>query len=86
MRGTLRIQSLRNHVNLSATTNGFILQIDELSKGAQHGGEQKSLEAQTTGATLSPSSTDDLKLVRLQRLEQPGSGNRLFNAQFLNDC
>ena len=46
---------------ISATTNGFILQIDELSKGAQHGGEQKSLEAQTTGATLSPSSTDDLK-------------------------
>ena len=46
---------------ISATTNGFILQIDELKNGAQHGGEQKSLEAQTTGATLSPSSTDDLK-------------------------
>ena len=26
---------------ISATTNGFILQIGELSKGAQHGGEQK---------------------------------------------
>lgn len=46
---------------ISATTNGFILQIDELKNGAQHGGEQKSLEAQTMGATLSPSSTDDLK-------------------------
>ena len=46
---------------ISATTNGFILQIDELKNGAQHGGEQKSLEAQTTGATLSPSSTDNLK-------------------------
>lgn len=46
---------------ISATTNGFILQIDELKNGAQHGGEQKSLEAQTVGATLSPSSTDDLK-------------------------
>ena len=47
---------------ISATTNGFILQIDELKNGAQHGGEQKSLEAQTMGATLSPSSTDDLKI------------------------
>lgn len=46
---------------ISATTNGFILQIDELKNGAQHGGEQKSLEAQTVGATLSPSSTNDLK-------------------------
>lgn len=46
---------------ISATTNGFILQIDELKNGAQHGGEQKSLEAQTVGATLSPSSTDNLK-------------------------
>lgn len=46
---------------ISATTNGFILQIDELKNGAQHGGERKSLEAQTVGATLSPSSTNDLK-------------------------
>ena len=46
---------------ISATTNGFILQIGELSKGAQHGGEQKSLEAFSNGATLSPASTDDLK-------------------------
>ena len=45
---------------ISATTNGFILQIDELANGAQHGGEQKSLEATTKGATLSPSSSDDL--------------------------
>lgn len=45
---------------ISAKTNGFILQIAKLSEGAQHGGEQKSLEAFTTGSTLSPSSTDDL--------------------------
>lgn len=46
---------------ISATTNGFILQIATLKEGVQHGGEQKSLEALTTGATLSPSSTDNLK-------------------------
>ena len=46
---------------ISATTTGFILQIGELSKGAQHGGELKSLEATSKGATLSPASTDDLK-------------------------
>lgn len=47
--------------SISAKTNGFILQIATLEEGAQHGGEQKSLEAMTTGATLSPSSTDNLK-------------------------
>ena len=46
---------------ISATTNGFILQISKLSEGAQHGGEQKSLEAFSTGATLSPASSDDMK-------------------------
>lgn len=46
---------------ISATTNGFILQIDELKNGAQHGGEQKSLEATSQGSTLSPASTDNLK-------------------------
>lgn len=46
---------------ISATTNGFILQIATLEEGAQHGGEQKSLEAMTVGATLSPASTDNLK-------------------------
>lgn len=46
---------------ISATTNGFILQIATLKEGAQHGGEQKSLEAMTVGATLSPASTDNLK-------------------------
>ena len=46
---------------ISATTNGFILQIAKLEEGAQHGGEQKSLEAFSTGATLSPASTDDFK-------------------------
>lgn len=47
--------------SISAKTNGFILQIATLEEGAQHGGEQKSLEAMTTGATLSPASTDNLK-------------------------
>ncbi len=46
--------------SISAKTNGFILQIATLEEGAQHGGEQKSLEAMTTGATLSPASTDNL--------------------------
>ena len=47
--------------SISAQTNGFILQIATLEEGAQHGGEQKSLEAMTTGATLSPASTDNLE-------------------------
>lgn len=47
--------------SISAKTNGFILQIATLAEGAQHGGEQKSLEAMTTGATLSPASTDNLE-------------------------
>lgn len=46
---------------ISAKTNGFILQIATLEEGVQHGGEQKSLEASTTGAILSPASTDDLE-------------------------
>lgn len=46
---------------ISATTNGFILQIDELKKGAQHGGEQTSLSAAIQGGKITPSSTDDLK-------------------------
>lgn len=46
---------------ISATTNGFILQIAKLSDGVQHGGQQESLEAYTTGAVLSPSSTDNIK-------------------------
>ena len=47
--------------SISAKTNGFILQIATLEEGAQHGGEQKSLEAFSTGATLSPASSNDLK-------------------------
>ena len=47
--------------SISAQTNGFILQIATLEEGVQHGGEQKSLEAMTTGATLSPASTDNLE-------------------------
>ena len=47
--------------SISAKTNGFILQIATLEEGVQHGGEQKSLEAMTTGATLSPASTNNLE-------------------------
>lgn len=47
--------------NISATTNGFILQIATAAEGAQHGGEQKSLAASTKGHKISPSSTDDFK-------------------------
>lgn len=46
---------------ITATTNGFILQITTAEKGGvQHGGAQESLEAFTTGEVLSPSSTDDI--------------------------
>ena len=46
---------------ISATTNGFILQIATAEEGAQHGGEQKSLAASTRGHKISPSSTDDFR-------------------------
>lgn len=46
---------------ISATTNGFILQIATAEDGPQHGGEQTSLAASTEGGTISPSSTNDLK-------------------------
>lgn len=45
---------------ISATTNGFILQIATLEEGAQHGGNDKSLAAFSDGATLSPASSNDL--------------------------
>lgn len=45
---------------ISATTNGFILQIATAKQGPQHGGEQTSLAASTTGGVISPSSTNDL--------------------------
>lgn len=45
---------------ISATTNGFILQISTLEKGIQHGGAQESLQAFSEGSVLSPASTDDL--------------------------
>ena len=47
--------------NISATTNGFILQIATAKQGPQHGGEQTSLAASTEGGKISPSSTNDLK-------------------------
>lgn len=46
---------------ISATTNGFILQIATAENGVNHGGSQESLAAQTVGGKISPSSTDDLK-------------------------
>ena len=46
---------------ISATTNGFILQIATADQGPQHGGEQTSLAASTEGGRISPSSTNDLK-------------------------
>ncbi|MDO4475287.1 MAG: hypothetical protein Q4B59_00690 [Lachnospiraceae bacterium] len=55
--GTVKMKT----ATISAQTNGFILQIATMEEGAQHGGEQKSLQAMTTGATLSPASTDNLK-------------------------
>ena len=45
---------------ISATTNGFILQIATADQGPQHGGEQTSLAASTKGGRISPSSTDNL--------------------------
>ena len=46
--------------NISATANGFILQIATADQGPQHGGEQTSLVASTNGGKISPSSTNDL--------------------------
>lgn len=46
---------------ISATTNGFILQIANADQGAQHGGNQMSLAASTVGGRITPSSTNDLK-------------------------
>ena len=45
---------------ITATTNGFILQITTPDKGVQHGGSQESLTAFTKGEVLSPASTDDI--------------------------
>ena len=46
---------------ISATTNGFILQIAKAEDGAQHGGEQMSLAASNVSGKITPSSTNDLK-------------------------
>ena len=46
---------------ITATTNGFILQITTSDKGGvQHGGSQESLTAFSKGEVLSPASTDDI--------------------------
>lgn len=47
--------------SISATTNGFILQIATAEDGAQHGGSHLSLAASTEGGKISPSSTNDTK-------------------------
>lgn len=47
--------------NISATTNGFILQIASAADGAQHGGEQTSLSATNVGGRITPASTNDLE-------------------------
>lgn len=45
---------------ISATTNGFILQIASASEGAQHGGNEQSLSATNVGGKITPSSTNDI--------------------------
>lgn len=50
-----------NTTTISATTNGFILQIAEADKGAQHGGNDQSLSATTLGGKITPSSTSNLE-------------------------
>lgn len=47
--------------NISATTNGFILQIATAEDGPQHGSDHMSLAASTEGGKISPSSTNDVK-------------------------
>ena len=46
---------------ISATTNGFILQIASADKKVLHDGSEVSLSAATKGGKISPSSTDDIK-------------------------
>lgn len=54
-----RVQAATTTV--SATTNGFILQIANAAQGAQHGDNQMSLAASTIGGRITPASTNDLK-------------------------
>lgn len=46
---------------ISATTNGFILQIATADDGPQRGDNQMSLEAKIDGGRISPASTNDIK-------------------------
>ena len=46
---------------ISATTNGFILQIASADKKVLHDGSEVSLSAATKGGKISPSSTNDIK-------------------------
>ena len=65
---------------ITATTNGFILQITTPDKGVQHGGSQESLTAFSKGEVLSPASTDAVSYTHLcqrgfQTSEPDGSGS-----------
>ena len=46
---------------ISAKANSFVLQIATKAQGAQHGGNNQSLVANTEGHKISPSSTNDTK-------------------------
>lgn len=46
---------------ISAKANNFVLQIGLLKNGAQHGDNNQSLQAETLGGRITPSSTQDMK-------------------------
>ena len=46
---------------ISAMANNFVLQIGLLENGAQHGDNNQSLQAETLGGRISPSSTKNMK-------------------------
>lgn len=46
---------------ISAMANNFVLQIGLLENGAQHGDNNQSLQAETLGGKISPSSTHNMK-------------------------
>lgn len=46
---------------ISAMANNFVLQIGLLENGAQHGDNNQSLQAETLGGKISPSSTQNMK-------------------------
>lgn len=46
---------------ISAKANNFVLQIGLLENGAQHGDNSQSLQAETLGGKITPSSTQNIK-------------------------